>query len=695
MKALACSLSLLVSALYLHADIIAQWNFNSVPADSDKTSGSTVPSIGNGIASLLNGVTATFSDGSTNDPATTTDDTGWSTTHYPAQGTSNKTAGVQFNVSTVGYSNIVIRWDQRTTASASKYFRLQYSTDGSTFSDYSNPIIAQVAAPGATYYEAETNSLAAITAVNDNPNFAFRIVSEWESSAAGTSSNGYVTLGSSYSASQGTVRFDFVTISGMPLPGANTAPYISSIDDSIIRVNHSTGPIPFTVLDAEDAASNLVLYATSSDPAVISPGNVTFGGSGSARTVNVSAGPQDGSSLVSVWVIDTGGKSNSATFAVTVLPANTAPMISVIPATNTLVNTPISPLAFTVGDAETSASSLTVTGVSANPALVPDSSIVFGGSASNRTVAVTPAAGRVGVAPITVTVSDGTNVAVSTFGVMVRPAMNVLVYEPFDYTDGSVITNSGFLWNNHTGTFGECQVTGGQLEVSGAQTEDVAVSLAGAPYAKNLGTVLYTCFKVNFQALPKNTPDYFAALISGSSQIARIYAGSATNAPAGTFHLAVANGSSTNTPWVADLNTNATYTIVTRYNIDTATTTLWVDPSAESDPGVTASDPVTPASVSSFEFREGSGLGATILVDDLRIGLSFTSVTATNAVAPSPIPLVLNHLGNNVVLTWTNPAFALQAAPSITAAFTNIPSASSPYTNPISGSAKFFRLKWN
>src|SRR6267378_4003309 len=248
--------SILFGALSIsvHADIIAQWTFNSVPPDADNATGTNTPAIGSGTASIRGPITATYSDGGTNDPASGTDDSGWATTHYPSQGTSNKIAGVQFNVSTVDYSNIVVRWDQRVTGSASKYYRLQYSTDGTSFNDYPTPITAQVAATTATYYEAQTNSLAAISGVKDNPNFAFRIVSEWESTATNSGTNGFVTLGSTYSTS-GTVRFDYVTISGTLLPGADTPPTISSIGNQTIRVNQSTEPLSFTILDAEDPAT--------------------------------------------------------------------------------------------------------------------------------------------------------------------------------------------------------------------------------------------------------------------------------------------------------------------------------------------------------------------------------------------------------------------------------------------------------
>src|SRR6266571_4229120 len=125
-------LALLSSA---SADVIVQWNFNSVPPDGSTSTGTNRPSVGVGTASLIGGTTATYAAGSTNDPATSADDSGWNTSHYVGQGTGNKTAGVQFNVSTLGYSNIVVRWDHKVSSSASKYYRFQYAGDGSAFTD--------------------------------------------------------------------------------------------------------------------------------------------------------------------------------------------------------------------------------------------------------------------------------------------------------------------------------------------------------------------------------------------------------------------------------------------------------------------------------------------------------------------------------------------------------------------------------
>jgi hypothetical protein len=61
----------------------------------------------------------------------------------------------------------------------------------------------------------------------------------------------------------------------------------------------------------------------------------------------------------------------------------------------------------------------------------------------------------------------------------------------------------------------------------------------------------------------------------------------------------------------------------------------------------------------------------------------------------SPIPLHIRRDGANVVLTWTNPTFALQSAPAITGTYTTVPGATNPYTNAIGASPRFFRLQAN
>ena len=63
--------------------------------------------------------------------------------------------------------------------------------------------------------------------------------------------------------------------------------------------------------------------------------------------------------------------------------------------------------------------------------------------------------------------------------------------------------------------------------------------------------------------------------------------------------------------------------------------------------------------------------------------------------SPLPIPIEIQLSGGQVVLSWTNAAFSLQAAPAVQGVYTNLPGAMSPSTNSISGSQQFFRLKAN
>ena len=198
-------------------NIIAQWNFNSVIPDAAVGTGSTTPSIGSGTASLVTALTPTFATGNASDPASTgTDNSGWNTTTYPAATSGNKTAGVRFDVSTVGRQNLSARWDQRVSGTGSKYSRLQYTTNGSTFSDYPT----SVAVVTATAFEPHTNNLSALPGVNNNPQFAFRIVNEFELTAIGTGANSYIGASGTY-AGTGTTRFDMVTLLGDALVVSN------------------------------------------------------------------------------------------------------------------------------------------------------------------------------------------------------------------------------------------------------------------------------------------------------------------------------------------------------------------------------------------------------------------------------------------------------------------------------------------
>src|SRR6185503_2215960 len=164
-------------ASHAYGDILAQWNFNSVPPDTATTSGSTNASAGTGALVPINGTTQTFSSaastgagsGQSTDPATS-DNTAYHTGNYAAQGAGNKTRGIQVNVSTIGYESIVVSWDQRQSSSTSKYFRFQYSLDGVNFVD--GPAFTTDTAD--RWFTGRSVDLNSIVGANQNSNFAFR-----------------------------------------------------------------------------------------------------------------------------------------------------------------------------------------------------------------------------------------------------------------------------------------------------------------------------------------------------------------------------------------------------------------------------------------------------------------------------------------------------------------------------------------
>jgi GH35 family endo-1,4-beta-xylanase len=88
---------------------------------------------------------------------------------------------------------------------------------------------------------------------------------------------------------------------------------------------------------------------------------------------------------------------------------NTPPTISSVTDKTTSENVSAGPFSFTIGDAQTSASALTVQAVSLNTNLLPTTNIALGGSGASRTVTLTPATNQSGAAAILLLVSDGTN----------------------------------------------------------------------------------------------------------------------------------------------------------------------------------------------------------------------------------------------------------------------------------------------
>ncbi len=201
----------------------------------------------------------------------------------------------------------------------------------------------------------------------------------------------------------------------------NDQPTIISIVDQTINEDTNTGDLAFTVGDVETAATALTVTASSSNTTLVPLANITFGGSGANRTARVTpAANQSGTASITLTVSD-GVLTRNDIVVVNVTPVNDAPTITTVADQTINEDGATGALAFTVGDLETSATSLTVTRTSSNTTLVPVSTIALGGTGASRTVTVAPVVNQTGTATITLTVSDGVATASTSFLLTVNP----------------------------------------------------------------------------------------------------------------------------------------------------------------------------------------------------------------------------------------------------------------------------------
>jgi hypothetical protein len=202
--------------------------------------------------------------------------------------------------------------------------------------------------------------------------------------------------------------------------GVNDSPLISNVQDVLVAEDVATGPIAITIGDVETAAATLNLNATSSNQTLVPNAALLFSGTGAARTLSIAPAPnQSGTSMITLTVSD-GVATAVDTFVLSVSAVNDVPTISPVADQAVAAGTAaIGPLAFTVGDVETQAGSLSVAATPSNQSVVAASGIAISGAGANRTLQLMLVPGGTGSSLITVTVSDGTALAMTTFTVTV------------------------------------------------------------------------------------------------------------------------------------------------------------------------------------------------------------------------------------------------------------------------------------
>jgi hypothetical protein len=203
MTVLAGSLIVLAIGTVGRAAVLAQWTFEtSVPA----TAGPFNPEVGSGQASGSHAGAATYSSPAGNGSSRSFSSNTWAVGDY-----------YQFQTSTTGSEDLLVTFDQTSSSTGPRDFQFQYSTNGTTFTNFGSaysvlangtPNPAWSAGTPQTAYSFSFD-LSSITALNNAPAVYFRL-----SNSSTVSANGGTT------ASTGTDRVDNFTISAVPEPGS-------------------------------------------------------------------------------------------------------------------------------------------------------------------------------------------------------------------------------------------------------------------------------------------------------------------------------------------------------------------------------------------------------------------------------------------------------------------------------------------
>jgi len=206
--------------------------------------------------------------------------------------------------------------------------------------------------------------------------------------------------------------------------------------------------------------------------------------------------------------------------------------------------------------------------------------------------------------------------------------------EAFDYPDGPLVEVSAGAWVTHSGTTtGQVDVLSGSVHLAQTESEDVSVAITNVPGGAVATGVLYAGFTVRFTALPSGSGTYFWHFRdTGTFNFrARVFA-TTSGAGAGKFRFGLSNGGSTPSAVIPpDCDLETEYKLVVRYEVESATAPLWLNPASEDSTvnRADATDAPDPVPITYVALRQslsgGNGMGE-LYLDQLQVGTLFTDV---------------------------------------------------------------------
>ncbi|MBD3581250.1 hypothetical protein [Flavobacterium selenitireducens] len=319
----------LLSVFQISNAQIAVWTYEPLQGSLNNP----MPNIGNGTSAVVNTGGGTIDTqirtGMTGSGcgAQTSGQSAWALEPFDP-GTATDRNGARFSASTVGYQNIVLTWEQRWSNTAPNTVRLQYTVNGTTWTNFpmtaANTTFCNGALNNGRFETDDTGDiyrrvrvdLSAITGVNNIASFGVRLLA---AHYRNTGEFRRVNAPGTEASATGTWRFDNVNLSGTPIVGPN--PSVMSGTASIctgsstnIRVQVTGGVSPYTLVYTNGSANFTVNNYTSNANIVVAPTATTTYSIVSVTGANGALGTgNSGNAVITVNPLPTVSATNLST----------------------------------------------------------------------------------------------------------------------------------------------------------------------------------------------------------------------------------------------------------------------------------------------------------------------------------------------------------------------------------------------
>ncbi len=210
----------------------------------------------------------------------------------------------------------------------------------------------------------------------------------------------------------------------------------------------------------------------------------------------------------------------------------------------------------------------------------------------------------------------------------------VLFQDSFSYPDGAITTAADSPWQHSSGGDNQIQVTGGALQLSEEDTEDLLLALPGNPFPAETEQTLFAAFNLTVHRLPKGQGNYWFHFrgTSSSSFRGRVFVLGDEDTGPNAYRLSITNGASAiddGTRTDSPLILNQTYRIFVAYHLASATTQLWWQGAGTLSDPIMSTDSTTHRDLIGIAFRQslssGNGIGI-LSVDNLIVATTFEAL---------------------------------------------------------------------